>query len=190
MQVTRHDFNFYGQVLAGWLMCTVTSVASGTTAVPYVHSDLSPEAGGQDATTRRQHKRLETFGIWLPNSARIILIRKTPKSKVTYLFIKMADGDGRLFKQKLVEGPFPKKTKVSVSIEDFDCLKGPNSGDCLRIGAVNSPSDEPSDEIDKWFKESKFEPDTIASFRIDGFKKFASLFLDSRKGFLLLWYKA
>lgn len=181
MRMTRREMRFCRLLLIGWLCCGSAFAATADTRA-------TREADKQDAATRRLSKRLRgTFGIVLPESARVNRITKTPKSKVTYLFIKMTNGDGRLFKERLGDGPFPKRTEVSV--EDFDCLKGPNPGDCIRIGAVNSPSDKPSDEIDKWFKESEFQTDCIASFRIGGFKKFASMFLDSKKGLLLLWYK-
>lgn len=181
MRKTRRDMEFCRLLLIGWLWCgSAVAVAADIRA--------TREADKPDATTRRQSKRLrETFGIVLPESARVNHITKTPESKVTYLFIKMTEGDGRLFKERLGNGPLPKRTQVSV--EDYDCLKGPNPADCIRIGAVNSPSDKPSDEIDQWFKKSEFQTDVIASFRIGGFKKFASMFLDSKKGLLLLWYK-
>lgn len=181
LRVTRREMRFCRLLLIGWLCC-------GSAFAATVDIRAVREADKPDATTRSHSKRLrEKFGIVLPESARVNRITKTPKSKVTYLFIKMSEGDGRLFKERLGDGPLPKRTQVS--LEDVDCLKGPNPGDCIRIGAVNSPSDKPSDEIDQWFKQCEFQTDVIASFRIDGFKKFASMYLDSKKGLLLLWYK-
>lgn len=64
----------------------VGCLLSGFAAPGVTAQSTSPKASGQDATTRRESKRLrKAFGLALPDSANSISVLKTPKTKATYL---------------------------------------------------------------------------------------------------------
>jgi len=164
--------------------CIFCALVSGLAA-----QGAAPQKGEPDAVTRREGRRLEkTFGLVLPDSAKVTTVLKTPQTKVTYLLIQMSGDDGRLFKTRLSNGPSPGHPKIQPAMEDADCVE--KEGDpCMRIGRLSVPPDRPDEIIDKWYEDNKFHTDTIASYSTRGFKKFASMFMDSKKGLLLLWYK-
>jgi len=149
-----------------------------------------PQLGGNDSSTRREAKRLhEVFGLVLPDSANVTSVLKTPQTKITYLLIQMSSDDGLVFKERLNRGPSPGHPKIMPSVENADCV-AKDGVYCTSIGSLNVPSDYPDDILDKWYEANSFKSDTIASYRTLGFKKFASMFMDSKKGLLVLWYKA
>jgi hypothetical protein len=173
-----------------WRFILVACFFCGFASAGVAAESTPQKASRQDATTRRESKRLrKTFGLVLPDSAKVTTLLKTPRTKATYLLIKMSSDDGLLFKKGLMGGPTPGHPKISASVEDADCVEKDGMR-CTHIGYVNMPSDMPDDIIDKWYEDNNFKSDTIASYRTDGFKKFASMFLDSKKGLLVLWYKA
>jgi hypothetical protein len=137
----------------------------------------------------KDSKKLQkSFGIVLPtNSPYEIKRYKLSESKVVYLLIKMSEEAKKEFISNLKNIRKPKN--ISVGLEDPDCRKAPN---CPIVGMVFYPSDSPDEEKDKWEEINNFRSDTIASFReVKGnrIKSYASFFLDSKRGLLILWYK-
>lgn len=170
-------------ILAACISCVLALVSVSARS-----PSLRP--GSADAVTRSEGKKLaKTFGLVLPASAKVTSRLKTPQSKVIYLLIEMSADDSQLFKQRLGTGPSPGHPNIQPAVEYKDCVKKEGFS-CTSIGALNVPRDLPEAIINKWYEDNEFQTDTIASYSTRGFKKFASMFMDSKKGLLLLWYKA
>jgi hypothetical protein len=137
-----------------------------------------------DSPLNRENKVLKKyFGLELPVSSVIELKLKTSQSKTTYLFVKMPVNDAVSFKENVYRSGF--------SVEDADCVDTKESP-CTKIGVVLSPDDSPEDVIDKWWEENSAQSNIIAhkhTIRNGEIRSFASMFFDSKKGYLMLWYK-
>ena len=128
-------------------------ISCGLTPAGLAAQGALPQRGGPDAVTRRESKRLEkTFGLVLPDSAKVTAVLKTPQTKVTYLLIQMSGDEGRLFKTRLSNGPSPGHPKIQPAMEDTDCVEREDIP-CMSIGSVRVPRDRPDDIIDKWYED-------------------------------------
>ena len=167
------------------ILSLLVLAATGASAVAAGHLHVSDKPQLHENKLLRKH-----FGFELPASAKISIKLKTPRSKVTYLFVSMPSADARSFRDTLwTEITSPKNSNAA--IEDADCVVR-EGFHCPKIGMVMAPQDRPEELIERWWSENKVETSVIAHIHTSGkgrIKSFASMFLDVRKGFLLLWYK-
>lgn len=127
------------------------------------------------------------FGIFIPKNIQASQKYTLEESEAKIFLIKMDPKDAMDFISKI------KNTNVKgviKTVEDPDCKR---SADCPRIGSVLLPDDQPTDAVEKWQQDNNFNNDTIATFRRlkkgNKIESYAGLFLDSKKGLLILWYK-